>query len=357
MARPPKQVTCDEAAKAELKEISKSPKGEYRMKLRAEIVLQCLEGKTFNEIMQTCQVSAATVNRWKTRFIEKGVKGLYDNHRSGRPAIYQKEFKKAVFEKLEQPPPDGYGQWDGTLLAKELGYSKHAVYRLLREHRISLARKRSRCVSTDPEFAAKAADVVGLYLTPNKKALVFCIDEKPNIQSLEFRKGYAVSSDHKLIQGLESTYKRRGTINLFAALEAATGRIHGKATDSSQKTKKGFLAFMEDLLRELPTAEEYHVVLDNHSIHKRHESWLQEHPNVFFHYTPTSASWLNMVEIWFGILTRKSLRGKSFENTEILSKHIMKFIETYNPTAKPFVWRKREIKGAQLTNNLRNSCK
>jgi len=116
------------------------------------------------------------------------------------------------------------------------------------------------------------------------------------------------------------------------------------------------LAFMEDLLKELPNAEEYHVILDNHSIHKKHEVWLLNHQNVFFHYTPTSASWLNMVEIWLGILTRKSLRGKSFASTEAMSGHIMKFIEVYNTTAKPFTWRKREIKGAQLTHKLGNFC-
>jgi len=242
------------------------------------------------------------------------------------------------------------------LLASELKYSKHAIWRLLREHRINLARKRSWCISTDPEFAAKAADVVGLYLTQDEKALVICVDEKPNIQALQFRTGYAISSDRKLIQGLESTYKRNGTVNLFVALEIATGKIHGKTTDASQKTKKGFLAFMEDLLAELPNAEEYHVILDNHSIHKRHETWRLNHENVYFHYTPTSASWLNMVEIWLGILTRKSLRGKSFESTELLCRHIIKFIETYNTSAKPFIWKKREIKGAQLTHNVSNFC-
>ena len=248
----------------------------------------------------------------------------------------------------------GFGQWDGALLARELGYSKHAIWRLLREQRICLARRRTWCISTDPEFVPKAADVVGLYLSHDDKALVFCVDEKPNIQALAFRTGYAVSSDRKLIRGLESTYLRNGTVNLFAALEVATGRIHGKTTASSQKTPKGFLAFMDELLLELPSAEEYHVILDNHSIHKRHERWLAEHENVFFHYTPTSASWLNMVEIWFGILARKSLRGGGFAHTEALCEHIRQFIEAYNQTAKPFVWKKREVKGAQLTNNIRN---
>ena len=354
MARPAKRVVCDEDTKARLLEIARSRKQQSGLSLRAKIILQCLGDRTVKEIAQNCGVSAATVIRWKNRFIAAGMTGLSDNGRSGRPAVYREEFKRSVLKKLEQTPPDGFGQWDGSLLARELGYSKHAIWRLLREQRINLARKRSWCISTDPEFVPKAADVVGLYLTRDEKALVICVDEKPNIQALEFRAGYAVSSDRKLIRGLESSYKRNGTVNLFAALEVATGKIHGKTTDPSQKTKKGFRAFMEELLRELPSAEEYHVILDNHSIHKRHEAWLIEHENVFFHYTPTNASWLNMVEIWLGILTRKSLRGASFANTKALCDHIGKFIEAYNQAAKPFVWKKREVKGAQLANNTRN---
>jgi len=354
MARPAKRVVCDEDTKARLLEIARSRKQQSGLSLRAKIILQCLGDRTVKEIAQNCGVSAATVIRWKNRFIAAGMTGLSDNGRSGRPAVYREEFKRSVLKKLEQTPPDGFGQWDGSLLARELGYSKHAIWRLLREQRINLARKRSWCISTDPEFVPKAADVVGLYLTRDEKALVICVDEKPNIQALEFRAGYAVSSDRKLIRGLESSYKRNGTVNLFAALEVATGKIHGKTTDPSQKTKKGFRAFMEELLRELPSAEEYHVILDNHSIHKRHEAWLIEHENVFFHYTPTNASWLNMVEIWLGILTRKSLRGASFANTKALCDHIGKFIEAYNQAAKPFVWKKRDVKGAQLANNARN---
>ena len=356
MARPARRVTCDEATKVELFEIARSRTQQAGLNLRVKIILQCLEGKPIKEIASTCNTDASTVIRWKNRFIEKGMAGLADESRSGRPPTYQEEFKQSVLRKLEQPPPVGFAKWDGPLLARELGYSKHAIWRLLREQRISLARKRTWCISTDPEFVAKAADIVALYLARDEKALVVCVDEKPNIQALKFRTGYAVSSDRKLVRGLESTYKRNGTVNLFAALEVATGKIHGKPTDSSQKNKKGFLSFMEGLLLDLPNAEEYHVILDNHSIHKRHEVWLEQHKDVFFHYTPTSASWLNMVEIWLGILTRKSLRGASFAGTEALGKHIKQFIEDYNQTAKPFVWKKREVRGAQLTNNARNFC-
>lgn len=148
-----------------------------------------------------------------------------------------------MLRKLEEPPPAGHGCWNGALLAEETGYSKHAVWCFLRRQRMSLARRRSWCVSTDPEFAAKALDVVGLYLAPPENALVLCVDEKPNIQALERGGGYVTSSDRCLIQGYESTYKRHGMLNLFAALEVATGRIHDKTTTPGGKRRRGSWRF------------------------------------------------------------------------------------------------------------------
>lgn len=356
MARPARLIDCTPGQRFELEAILKSRKQKSGLHLRVRMILQCLDGWKIADIAKANRVTPATVMRWKNRYIERGLSGLQDDVRSGRPTKYAQDFKVAILAKLEKEPPKGYAQWDGPLLAAETGYSKHAIWRLLRSQRISLARKRSWCVSTDPCFAAKAADVVGLYLGPPENALVVCVDEKPNIQALERSTGYAVSSDRKLVRALESTYKRNGTLNLFAALEVATGQIHSKTTDPAKKTKKGFLGFMDELLSELPESAEYHVIMDNHSIHKRHELWLDEHPNVFFHYTPTSASWLNMVEIWFGILTLKSLRGASFSNTQELGVHIKAFQNAYNETAQPFVWKKREIRGSQLTNSVRNFC-
>ena len=356
MPRQAKRVECSESEKAKLLEMSRGRKVEAGLSKRARIVLHFMEGRLVKEVAGICNVTRETAIIWRDRFIKEGTKGLCDKPRRGRPAVYSGGFKNDVLRKLGQEPPEGFGQWDGALLSQELGYSKHAIWRLLRKLGICLARKRSWCISTDPEFAAKAADIVGLYLSKNENALVVSVDEKPNIQALGRRAGYAVSSDKKLVKGIESTYKRNGTANLFAALEVATGKIHGKTTDPGQKTKKGFLEFMDDLLRELPEAEEYHAILDNHSIHKGHGAWLAQHKNVFFHYTPTKASWMNMVEIWFGILSRKSLRGRGFSSVEELCRHIGEFIEAYNPTAKPFTWRKREVKGAQLSNKTDNFC-
>ena len=209
-------------------------------------------------------------------------------------------------------------------------------------------------MSTDPEFAAKAADIVGLYLDPPINALILSIDEKPSMQAIERPTGYVLTDSGKVVRGLKSTYKRHGTLNLFAALEVATGTIHAKTTH--QKRRVEFLGFMDELMEEMPPEKEIHVIMDNYCIHKKNEAWLATHPNVFFHFTPTSASWLNQVEIWFGILSRKVLKGASHKSIEELRWAIEAFIEAYGPTAKPFVWRKREVRGSQLRNTIVNLC-
>ncbi len=284
----------------------------------------------------------------------QGVEGLHDRPRPGKPRTYDDSLRHRVLKTLEQSPPKGQAKWDGAALAEHLDVSDDAVWRILRKEGICLSRQRSWCVSTDPEFASKAADIVGLYLSPPEKALVISVDEKPSIQAIERARGYVCTSNGKIVQGMKSTYKRHGTLNLFAALNVATGAVHTQTTN--QKRRVEFLAFMDQLLPELPGNREIHVILDNYCIHKRNEAWLAAHPNVAFHFTPTSASWLNMVEIWFGILSRKALKGASFQSIDQLREAIEAFIEAYQPKAKPFVWRKREVKGSQLKNTIVNLC-
>lgn len=209
-------------------------------------------------------------------------------------------------------------------------------------------------MSTDPEFIPKAADIVGLYLNPPENALVISIDEKPSIQALERTTGYVQTDNGKIVRGFKSTYKRHGTLNLFAALEIATGAIHTQTTQ--QKRRLEFLAFMDQVITGLPGDKEVHVILDNYCIHKKNDDWLAAHPNVHFHFTPTSASWLNQVEIWFGIFSREALKGASFESIGQLRQAIEAFVAAYGPTDKPFVWRKREVKGTQLRNTIANLC-
>lgn len=319
---------------------------------RARIILGCLAGQRVTEVARRCRTRPNTVIKWRARFAEKGLKGLEDAPRPGARRIYDEDFRNRVLATLEEPPPAGQAAWDGPAMAAAVKGSAHAVWRVLRKEGICLQRQRSWCVSTDKEFAAKAADIIALYLNPPEKALVISVDEKPSIQALERATGYVETDNGKIVRGFKSTYKRHGTLNLFAALQVATGEI--KAAKTALKRREEFLQFMDQIVADAPADRELHVILDNYCTHKKCDAWLAQHPNVRFHFTPTSASWLNQVEIWFGILSRKALRGASFKNVAELGLAIDAFIAAYNPNAKPFKWRKREVKGAQLKNTIVN---
>lgn len=355
MSRIAVRINCTADDKKELERLSKSRTDESRMVERAKIVLGCLAGRRNDEIASELGIQAATAGVWRKRFAAEGLAGLRDRARPGKPPVYPaQELRQRILKQLEAPPPAGLASWDGGTLAKALEVSDDAVWRILRKEGIQLRRLRSWCISTDPEFAAKAADVIGLYLSRPQNALVLSVDEKPSIQALERKTGYVCTGSGKIVRGLKSTYKRHGTINLFAALNVATGTIQTKTTET--KKRPDFQAFMDDVIKDVPADQEIHVILDNYCTHKKNHDWLAKHPNVHFHFTPTSASWLNQVEIWFGIFSRKTLSGASFVSTEQLVQAIEAFIAAYNQSASPFVWRKREVKGAQLRNTIANLC-
>jgi len=354
MARKAKVVECSKEVYAELMRISNSQRAELRLVRRSKMILGCIDGKMIKDIAAELDEEEYLIIKWRDRFIEKGIAGLSDAPRSGKPVTYGDGWKRMVLEKLDEKPPDGLARWDGPTLAKSLNTSDDAVQRFLKKEGIQLSRMRTWCISTDPEFTAKAADIVGLYLNPPENAVVIAIDEKPSMQALSRTTGVIKTSNGKVVSAVKSTYKRNGTQNLFAALEVATGIVHGKTTKA--KKRVDFLAFMDDLLAELPQSENihYHAILDNYCIHKRCDEWLAAHTNVTFHFTPTSASWLNQIEIWFGIMSRKVLRGASFNSTGELSRAIHDYIEAYNETAEPFIWKKREVKGSQIKDTLSN---
>jgi len=356
MPRKAETIVCTAQERKEIERIAKSRTAQFQHAQRAKIILKCLDGMTIKQIAQDMNVRPNTVIDRRNQFKTSRVDALYDRPRSGKPPIYTEDFRKLVLDTLQDDPPEGYTKWDGPLLARHLDTSVDAVWRLLRKEGICLARKRSWCVSTDPEFAAKAADIVGLYLAPPKNAIVLAVDEKPSIQALSRTTGFVYTRNGKIARAYKSTYKRNGTMNLFAALTIATGNLYGKVT--KQKKRVDFLKFMDELLLGLSQDKQYHVILDNYCIHKRCDEWLNKHPNVKFHFTPTSASWLNMVEIWFGIFSRKILSGSSFSSTDELRQAIERYIKAYNANdAHPFTWRKRQVKGAQIKNNIYNLCR
>jgi len=299
------------------------------------------------EIAKKLEVRQATVSLWRTRFATKRLEGLQDNPRPGKPRCYSKETELRILKKIDEKPPSGYATWTGKLVAQDLGdVSEHQVWRALRKHGIHLQPRNSWCISTDPQFAEKAADIVGMYLSPPENAIVISVDEKPAIQALERAQGYLKLPNGKAITGYNHEYRRHGTTTLFAALNIATGQV--KANHYSRRRRREFLDFMNSVISDYPD-KEIHVILDNLRTHKpKNDRWLAWHKNVHFHYTPTHASWLNQIEIWFSILTRRALRGASFISVKQLRKAITGFVNTYNKNAAPFEWKKTRVKAVPL---------
>ena len=315
---------------------------EQRLVRRARMILLASEGKKTKEIAEVMSTYPGRVSKWRTRFARLGIEGLKDAPRTGPPPRYDKSTERRILAVLDETPPKGHATWTGKLVAKNLGdVSQDQVWRVLRRHGIHLQRRRSWCISTDPEFAPKAADIVGLYLNPPENAVVICVDEKPHIQALERAQGWLRLPNGKALTGYNHCYKRHGTTTLFAALETATGLV--KAGHFKRRRRREFLAFLNEVTASYPD-QEIHVILDNLNTHKpKRDRWLSRHKNVHLHYTPTHASWLNQIEIWFSILSRRALKGASFTSPRQVREAIDQFIEAYNQDAAPFEWKKRDI--------------
>ena len=314
------------------------------------------EGRTNERIGKALKTRTARVSKWRQRFGTKRLAGLGDAERSGKPAKYDENTEKRVLGLLDEAPPKDYSQWNGRLLAEALpDISKDQVWRILRRHDICLERRRSWCISTDPEFGPKAADIVGLYLNPPENALVIAVDEKPSMQALERAQGYLRLPDGKAVNGFSHCYKRHGTTTLFAALEITTGQV--KTAHYSHRRRREFLDFMNEIVAEYPNRK-IHVVLDNLNTHKpKQDRWLKRHPNVQLHFTPTYASWLNQVECRFSILRRQALRGASFTSPRQLRQAIDDFVSVYNQTAAPFEWKKAVVFASKPKTKYSDLCK
>lgn len=320
----------------------RAPTTPQRDVLRARIILLAAERRSTRSIARELGTMPRTVSTWRGRFAREGLPGLEDRPHPGPAPKYGAEAGRRILALLDEPPPKGYARWTGPLLAVALGdVHEQQVWRFLRAQRIDLAGRKSWCESNDPEFVAKAADVVGLYMAPPENAIVICVDEKPSIQALERAQGYLKLPNGRTLTGHRHDYKRNGTSTLFAAFEVATGKV--TAAHKKRRRRLEFLDFMNGIVAAYP-GQDIHVVLDNLNTHKpKNDRWLKRHPNVHFHFTPTRASWLNQVEIWFSILEGKSLHGASFISVKQLTEHIDAFIESYNQNAKPFVWTKAKV--------------
>jgi transposase/transposase-like protein len=304
---------------------------------RAEIVLAVAGGAGVSGTARTFGVSRPTVIKWRDRFAVDGVDGLADLPRSGRPKTI--DDAQIIAATLEAPPePLGVTHWSTRLLGKHLGIADATVARAWRAYRVQPWRQGTFKFSTDPELEAKVRDVVGLYLDPPQNAIVLCVDEKSQIQALNrtqpilpVRPGLPEKATHD--------YKRNGTTTLFAALEIATGTVTDRCYDRHGKAE--FLDFLKRVARAYPRRR-LHIVLDNYHTHKHDDinQWLAKHPRITLHFTPTSGSWLNLVEAFFSIITRQAIRRGSFDSVKDLTAAIRAFIDGYNDRCQPFVWTK-----------------
>jgi transposase len=315
---------------------SSAPAGLVR---RARVVLFTADGVSGTDIATRLDLTPEAVSRIRRRFVDQGVAGLTERHRSGRKG---NKIPPTTVERIVQlamsPPPAGRSRWTTRLLAKTVGHTSSSMSKLLRRSGLKPHLVRTYKVSRDPAFAKKVEDVVGLYLNPPTHAIVLSIDEKTSIQALErtqlplpLRTGRAVRHTHD--------YKRHGVVDLFAALEIATGRVTHDLRGSH--TGADFLSFMKKVVRQYPQRE-LHVILDNSSTHSTPDlqAWLTANPNVRFHYTPTSASWLNQVEGFFGILGKQSLSVSNFPSKRALIEHIGAYMRAWNLNPTAFEWTK-----------------
>jgi transposase len=352
MAYKATEIRLDPETRATLEGWVRAKKTEQRIVRRARIVLLAADGMASRAIAREVGVMTGIVSIWRKRFAASGIAGLVDKPRPGAKRVYTDATDKRILAKLDEPVPVGRARWDGKLVAEALSdVDINYVRRFLRTQKIDLAGRKSWCESKDPEFAAKAANVVGLYMSPPENAIVLCIDEKPSIQALERAQGYLKLPNGRALTGHSHDYKRNGTTTMFAAYEVATGKVMTR--HEKRRRRKEFLAFMDEVVAAHPKAR-LEVILDNLNTHKKNEEWLAHHPLVTFHYTPTRASWLNQVECWFSILQGQALTGASFKSVDELKAHLDAYVSDYNKTAEPFVWTKsevhqRRVKGRRLS--------
>jgi transposase len=304
---------------------------------RARIVLLAGEGVSNTEIADRIGVSRPTVIDWRARYERSGIAGLGDEPRSGRPRSVDHD---AIITATLTPPPKKLGvtHWSSRLLAKHLRIGNATVARAWRGYGVQPWRAETFKFSTDPQLVAKVTDVVGLYLAPPDNAIVLCVDEKSQIQALD-RAAPVLPLQPGLAERRSHDYVRHGTTTLFAALEIATGKV--TAACQPRHRHQEFLRFLKQVARAYPDRE-LHLVMDNYAAHKRVEvrRWLQANPRVQVHFTPTSGSWLNLVEVWFGIIERQAIRRGTFGSVKDLNAKIRAFIDGWNDRCHPFVWTK-----------------
>jgi len=337
MPRVAPAIELNPLSKATLERLVRSPSTPQGLALRGRIVLAAAAGQANQQIATTLQIPEVTVGKWRRCFVSKGLDGLEDAPRSGRPLKHGQEILQRVQTRVCQQP-EFYSRWSVRTLARDLGLPASTVHQMLVASHLQPHRIRPFTFSPDPDFEAKLLDIVGLYLNPPENALVLCVDEKTGIQALD-RTQPLLPLSAKKPRTWTNEYVRHGTQSLLAALEIASGEV--VAHVKQRRTSVNFLRFMDDVIAAFPQRE-LHVVLDNLNIHKNEAArrWLKRHPQAHFHYTPTHASWVNMVECFFSILGKQGLSQSVHTSKRDLKEFLLKYIAHHNQNPTPFVWTK-----------------
>lgn len=335
--RPKAPLVLGEDEKLRLKALANSRSLPHGLVMRARLVLMAADGQTNEAIARKLDLSRQSVGKWRQRYLRQGLAGLHDELRPGRPRSVSDEAVARLVRKTLSTKPKHGTHWTVRSIADETRLSRPTVHRIWRAFGLQPHRQRHFKLSSDPFFVEKVRDIVGLYLDPPEKAVVLCVDEKSQIQALD-RTQPMLPMGLGYVEGVTHDYERHGTMTLFAALDIATGQV---ITASRRRHRhQEYLAFLKRVDANVPSTLDIHLVVDNYATHKhpRVKRWLAAHPRYHVHYTPTYASWLNQIEIWFNLITQRAIRRGTFRSVKDLVAKIDAFVQLYNRTCRPFAW-------------------
>lgn len=352
MGRPKAELVLTDAEHSALEQMRRRGSIGAAMKLRATIVTLCAEGRDSVDVAEDLGITQQTVGKWRRRFLERRLDGLFDEPRVGRPRTVTDEDVQRVIDTTLHEKPRARTQWSTRVLAKELKLSRDAVQRIWRAFGLKPHRMETFSLSRDPQFIEKVRDVVGLYMSPPDKAIVLCVDEKSQMQAVD-RSQPLLPMMPMQPERRTPTYVRHGTTSLFAALDVATGNVIGRTFRRHRATE--FVRFLDEIESRVPSGIDVHLVMDNYATHKTDsvKRWLMRHPRYRLHFTPTSSSWLNLVETFFSMVERNVTRRGVHRSIGSLESSVRDFLDAHNSDPKPFVWTKS---ADAILDNLRRYC-
>jgi len=350
--RPKAELKLSGEERETLQRWARRPRSAQALALRSRIVLACADGASNTEVAARLGINKLTVGKWRARFVERRLAGLNDEPRPGAPRTVSDERVEAVIVKTLESKPVDATHWSTRSMAAASGLSQTAVSRIWRAFGLKPHRQETFKLSSDPQFVEKVRDIVGLYLNPPDAALVLCVDEKTQVQALD-RSAPVLPMMPGTPERVTHDYLRAGTTDLFAALEVATGKVITKMT--AQHRAAEFKAFLTEIDKQVPAELDVHLICDNLSTHKTEaiRRWLVRHPRFHLHFTPTSASWLNLVERWFGEITMKLIRRGVHRTVAALTTDIEQWVEHWNANPRPYVWTKT---ADQILDSLATYC-